>query len=424
MRKRLSFRILTIILLLATVAEAQNLRLTHVYDKTYIGFDLSRLYDYNMYEHSRWGLGFNATTPLHYNSSYGTDFQNNLYGEIYAARGSADKGWKYGVRAELRYPRNVFRKAYAAYYHDIEKSGKHSFESYNVFNTLENSHYASLNYNEVSRVLAGVGIDLPGKVELLTVECRHSSEVLLFDGQGMLYPYVDPADRRAHSHYDELRLQIRYGKGLIVEALGGIEEQSGDSYMRLLAQYSRLWKLDGHGTWRLYSQAGLVGDDNTPISRRFDLSGTASSVCYFRNSLLTVPANAFTADMFGHICLSYTFRPLWKSAISAPQPFVQFNAAWGALWTGKSLTSDGVYYLYDGHRIEAPNSYDGTTMTVLAAPSRGILEPAAGIEYLLRWNYFNVGIAAAYQLTPSDAPYHRTTFADNFALLAVATLTL
>ncbi|MCR4828048.1 MAG: hypothetical protein K5864_01140 [Bacteroidales bacterium] len=428
MRKRLSFRILTTILLLATVAEAQNLRLTHVYDKTYIGFDLNRLYDYNLYERNRWGLGFNITTPLHYDNRYGTDYQNSFFGEAYAAWGSGDHGWKYGVRAELRFPRSVFRKAYAGYFHDIEKAGRHNFSSYNIFNTSENTSYTSSNYSEVDRLLAGVGIDLPGKVQLLTVEYRHSAEALLFDGYGnLLYPHKDDSDRRDRNLYDEMRLQFNYGKGLIVEALGGIEEQSGEGYWRLLGQYSRKWSIDSHGTWLLFVQAGITGNDNTPITRRYDLSGTSNSFYYFHNSMLTVPPNAFTADLFTHLCVSYTMCPLWKSNISSPRCFVQLSAMWGGLWSGDSdnpLCDNGVYLLDNGRHLATPATFDGNTMMALAAPMQGIIEPAAGIENLLHWGYLNIGVAAAYQLTPSKAPYHRTAFADNFAIMAVATISL
>ena len=58
----------------------------------------------------------------------------------------------------------------------------------------------------------------------------------------------------------------------------------------------------------------------------------------------------------------------------------------------------------------------------LRAPSKGLVEPMAGIDRLVRWGAFDLGFAMAYQITPESASYRRPQFIDRCALLGVATL--
>ena len=59
----------------------------------------------------------------------------------------------------------------------------------------------------------------------------------------------------------------------------------------------------------------------------------------------------------------------------------------------------------------------------LHAPQQGLLEVALGINRILLWQGINLNIAAAYQITPASAPYHKVGW-DNLDLLIGAALYL
>ena len=85
------------VLMSGSTLVAQNaLRLSHLWSRTNVSFDLNRLYNYNIYERNRWGAGFFLETPLKYDTRYGTLFQNTFYGDIYGAYGTGDRALKGG----------------------------------------------------------------------------------------------------------------------------------------------------------------------------------------------------------------------------------------------------------------------------------------------------------------------------------------
>ncbi len=57
------------------------------------------------------------------------------------------------------------------------------------------------------------------------------------------------------------------------------------------------------------------------------------------------------------------------------------------------------------------------------APTEGIAEPLIGIERLLRWGVLDLGMAAAFQMTPDNSYYHTPDTRDRWALVVVATVT-
>ena len=174
-------------------------------------------------------------------------------------------------------------------------------------------------------------------------------------------------------------------------------------YWHALAQYNAdLGKTGLH----LYAQTGFVSQE-APYSRMFDLSGTAYSLYFFKNSLLTVRPNTFTTNLFAHVCLNYTAPlPLWELSWSAPHPFIQVNALWGHL-----LGQDE-----NGQRL-----WDGLP---LQAPNKGLLEPATGFDRLVHWGLLDVGFGVAYQICPFSAAYLNKDPGDNIAITVVADLIL
>lgn len=432
MRKVFKIKILIIILALPVIGSAQNLRLSHLWSRTTVCFDLNQLYNYNIYEGNRWGAGFNITTPLHFDERYGYDFQNHLYAAANIGWGTGDEAWKWGVDAALRFPRYVFRGVYASYHHDIERIGNHSFISYNIFNTFDNSSYFSSRYSGIDRLTAGIQLDLPGK-SFLSLEYRHSAERLLFNSVGPLYPAKYDDEAMPKNYFDEAHVTLSYGKDWLLDLLFGKVQLNGcgpagdiqlnDHFWRLLMQYSHSFEFKGKwGSLSVFAQAGTTGLEDSPISRRFDLSGAGGSIYYFRNTLLTVRPNTFMADGFllGSLCYNFGI-PLWSLRISKPRPFVQLNAMWGMLY-GKN---EKIYDIQSGHLIGEDPSYAGLPTAIrLTAPDDGLLEPVVGLDGLLEWGALDVGVAAALQLTPQKAIYHSDNFSDIFSVMAIVKLKL
>lgn len=429
MRNKHIFFILSFLSLLPAWCNAQYLRINHVNSRTDFSFDLNHLYNYNIYERNRWGGGLYLQTPLHYDNRYGSDFQNSLRSTAYMAWGTGDHALKYGAEAALLFPRDVARRLAVGYRHDLEQSGGHSFNSYNIFNTIENCSYFSSRYSSIDRLWAAMDIDLPGP-GFMTVMLRHSLERLLFDSQGLLYPNINPDEKLPRSGYDEIRLQLKWGSHWLFNILGGMGHHGGNggdkAFAQIVAQYSNKLKLnDKWGTINLFAQAGNTLGSDTPVSRRFNLGGTGGSMYYFSNSFVTVRPNLFMADAFTHLSLRYsTDRPLWKNALSNPTPFLQINALWGALRHLGSLDEQGTYLLLSGESFDTGLAVTKPANELISfiAPFQGLLEPAAGIDQLVRWGAINLGIAVAWQMTPEKSLYHSDNFFNNFSVMCVAKL--
>ena len=415
------------VLMSGSTLVAQNaLRLSHLWSRTNVSFDLNRLYNYNIYERNRWGAGFFLETPLKYDTRYGTLFQNTFYGDIYGAYGTGDRALKGGGSLQLRFPRYMLQRISVGYMHDIERVGRHDFNSYNIVNTYENSSYFSSHYSAIDRLEASVRVDLPGPTAF-AFAYRHSAERMLFDAHGLLFPSIDEADALPRIKYDELLLQMDWGKHLKFEILAGrwnpydATLAEGDRrYLHLFGQYAnRLTLPNNHGVVSLYAQGGTTATGHTPLSRRFDISGAGITRYYFNNTFLTVRPNSFMADGYVTLHLGYAMsRPLWNARLSKPTPFVQVGAMWGTLYGDDVTDGTGNYHLLTGAPVDSGDPY----AIAIRAPYQGLLEPAIGIDNLFRWGMLDLGVAAAYQLTPKNSAYHLDNFSDKFSVMLVAKL--
>lgn len=427
--------ILLLIFSVATlnVANAQNLRITHVWSHTNLSFDLNKLYNYNKYEKHRFGAGFFINTPLKYDNRYGTLFQNSFYADIYSAWGMGDNAWKYGGSIALRFPRYILRKVYLGYLHDIEKAGNHHFEPYNIFNTTGNSTYISSHYSAVDRIWGGVDVDVLGP-GFITAELRHSAERLLFDAYSRLYPLAYENEALPRKNFNELHLRLKWGKDWMVDILAGESHPFGErldsgtdlqEFASIVAQYSHTFTVGKkNDKLSIFGQTGTTVNSRTPISRRFDMSGTGGSHFFFRNTFLTVTPNSLTADQYLQLCFNYTFEtPLWRARISKPKVFLQLNSMWGMLATDDGPKAQNTYTLLDCYPVdETTMNLPVTDLITLTAPSKGLLEPSIGIDYLLHWGIFDFGAAVAYQLAPQNSLYYKDNFLDKFAVMLVAKL--
>lgn len=425
MRKQLIIYTLLFTLLSLGSIHAQDLRITRVKSRTNLSFDINKLYNYNIYERNRWGAGFNLTTPLKYDSRYGTLFQNSFVASVYAAYGTGDHAWKYGTDIGLLFPRSLFRKLSVVYQHDLLRVGSHSFDYYNIFNTTDNSTYFSSHFSGGDRLAANVNLDLRGPF-ILWLGYDFSRERYLFNAHGFLFPSIYDADAMSYDIFHEIGIDLYWGDhwkfGLLADiihynALAAESDPSPDPhYVRFLAQYSNSFGLsDNHGRLSLFAQGGAISD-KAPVSRRFDLGGTGSGHYYFNNSFLTVRPNTFMTDAFALVCLRYTMgKSLWHTSFSQPHPFAQLNAMWGTLYG--DIADNGYKNVLLGYNQQGQYEYIAIT-----APSQGLLEPALGIDNLIHWGLFDFGVAAAYQLTPKNSHYHINNFLDKFAVMCVAKL--
>ena len=393
-------------------AYSQNIRLSPMVSRTLVCADMSRLYNYNRYEGNRWGLGFNTTTPLSADKDIPLSDRRKLYTEVYGAYGVGDRAVKGGGALHLLTPLCAAKQWHLRIMHDVERAASRSLEGYNLFTTDYNSSYLSSRYSMVDRVSGG--FTLGDSTRMLTIEGRYSREKKLFDNAHLLYPSIyadDAASPYAQGrHYAEFHATATSRDGWVVDLLAGRVVDEERPYARLLAQYSHTLPLNEAGELRLFAQGGLT-TLAAPYTRMFDLSGTAFSYYYFNHTFLTVRPDTFVVNEFAHLCIGYCTPALWKCPVSNPRIFVQLNAAAG--WEA-ARAADNTPGLCDHIGIDSLDAY---------APTEGIAEPLIGIERLLRWGVLDLGMAAAFQMTPDNSYYHTPDSRDRWALVVVATVT-
>lgn len=389
----------TLIMLLVLVplcSQAQYVRLFGEPTETAFYVDLDHVWTYNLYEASRWGMG--ARLAMH-----PTLFDRRAtYIDAYVGLGLRDMKWKGGLGTRL--PLSVHGTLTASLRRDYVKAANRSLSTYNITNI--NSLSAFMTRRLCDRYEAAVGYIYSDGWTLTTEGVIYMGH-RLFDGGCLLYDIDgDPLPREDGAM---LRLTAADGKGLSAEVLLGATWPEAKPVARAMAQYSTT-KRQKVFTTSLFVQGGL-SVPNTSYTYLFDLGGTYGAPICFNHTLQTALPNEFTASLFTFVAARVaTTKALWDLDIpnvqigTHPVPFVQLTAAWGELW---------------GQNVDGQMFYEGLS---LQAPYMGIAEPAAGIEGLLRWGVTDWGIAAAYRLTPPQAPYTRLDARSNLTLLLTAKL--
>ena len=388
--------LITLLILLPLCVQGQYARLFGDADATAFYLDLDHIWSYNLYEASRWGLGGRlAVHPALFGGrTTAVDF--------YVGYGLRDEEWKGGVGARM--PVTAHGTLTVSVQRDYAKAASRSLTSYNITNI--NSLSAFMTRRLCDRRMATVGYSHEGRWTLSS-EGRIYVGYRLFDGERLLYTVN--GDKLPREDGAVLQLTARNKKGLCAEMMLGATWPETKPVARVLAQYDKSLK---HKvlTTSIFAQAGLSAP-TTSYSYMFDLGGTHGAPIRFNHTLQTALPNEFTASMFAFAAVKVaTNNPLWDLYLqeiqigSHPVPFVQLTAAWGALWNQDT----------DGHLL-----HEGL---YLQAPHMGIAEPAAGVEGLLRFGLTDWGIAAAYRLTPPQAPYARLDAMSNLTLLLTAKL--
>ncbi len=424
--------LIALLLLPAMNVVAQSIRLTQYDAPNALYLDMDRLYNFNMYERSRFELGLiwvspNETAALRRGDSptVRRPFLGQWTLTPYVAYGTGDHEWKYGLGTMLRLPGPHGVRLVLWAYNDLERAASRRLNSYRML-------MPSMNDGIVTSRFVGVkGGSFDACVRLrygwdVQLGALQTWEDYRFDFAGMFYLKEQPARQAETKAFTELRSRIEWQKVLTFSLRAGrvqfedgkkkIDNYQGTGakaqvsslkaqsyYWQALAQYDA--DIDKTGL-HIFGQVGFASKE-APYSRMFDLSGTAYAMYFFKNSFITVRPNTFTANLFAHICLNYTAPlPLWELSWSAPHPFLQVSAMWGHL-----LGQDGL-----GQRM-----WDGLT---LQAPNKGLLEPATGFDGLVHWGLLDMGFGVAYQICPPSAAYLNEDLIDNMAFAIVANFIL
>ena len=365
---------------------------------------MDRIYNYNQYEKSRWGLGLRYGYQISELKS-GDSFFDRLSVGAYFGYGYADQRFKWG--ADAYFWTNLRRqgKVYAAYFHDLTPEATRTMNTYNLINFNASGSFMNRLFSDTRRLTAGYSTRTRGH-ETVGLELRLSDERKLHDLANIYYPQTDADwDALEHARFAEARLFFEHDLGLRGELTAGYTtgEWWVDTgyFLRLLLQYDQVFPVGRMLNFQVYAQGGLTSN-GTPFSRLFNLGGTSGSAILFERSLLTARVDEFFANRFVLTCLRFGFsRPLftYKSQLLqvglAPRPFVLLDAAWGEM-------------------EKFPN----------ASPDKGIAEVGAGIDGIMRWGQVDWGLAVAYRLTPEDAYYHLPESRDNVTIVLTASLAM
>lgn len=363
--------------------------------------DLSRVYSYNQYEKSRWGLG------LQYDISLGGKHFNMLSLSGYGAYGYADQRFKWGARVDLQSLQKYQTHTYVDFFHDITPDAPRYLNPYNILDFNSTGFFMTRLFSDTWRLTLGFSRQASGgRAECF--ELRLSRERGLHYGTTLLYPpsYSD-LKGLPYRDFAEGRVFVSAGAGFRFEVLGGIHGDLADldekmtPFCRVLMQYDNAFYFSAFEL-DLFGQAGFANSE-APYSRLFDLGGTWGSTIALERSLYTARPNEFTTNLFTLVNLKLTTRePLFRlenkvMAIgTAPSPFVLCNGAWGMM-----------------------GDYTGPNV-----PDKGIAEVGAGVDGLVVWSAIRWGGAVIYRLTPASAAYHLPERSDNLVFVFTAKLDL
>lgn len=363
--------------------------------------DLDRLYNYNQYEKSRWGLGLRYGYHLN-ELKAGDPWYERLSVGAYFGYGYADQRFKWGADAYYWTDLKHQGKVYLSFFHDLTPEASRQLSAYSLSSFTATGSFMNRLFSDTRRLTAGFSSRTRGH-ERFGLEVRLSDERKLYGGNTIYYPQnQDEWNTLGHTRFAEALLLFEHDCGIMGEVTFGHHTgewwQDSGFFVRALVQYDQVFPIGNPFDLQVYAQAGF--SDHAPLSRCFNLGGTWGSPLLFHRSLLTARLDEFIANVFALTCLRFGFsQPLFVLQNNllvigtAPRPFVLLDAAWGKMRNFNN-----------------------------AAPDRGIAEVGAGIDGLVRWGAVDWGIVVAYRLTPPETFYHLPEPKDNFLFLFTATL--
>lgn len=432
-----NFIICVVLLFMGTLLRAQSTmewRLNKWEQKVGFYFLPNSLFDYNPYEGCRWGLGFSMIAPL-------ANGQDTLSPSIRLAAkagyGVVDHQFKYSGSAWVYSPKTYVTDFCISYGRDILPVGDRNYAPYSIVDIPNNIHYLSRHNYLYDGINIGVGKRDIGPISAMAA-LTYLKTCYLFDLN--FVPGATPNPNYC-ANIANASLQITW-KGLHVDLEGGqvlASSSCGESrrYNRILLQWdhTRVRNSSKGNKLNTFVQVGLNGSANTPLSRMFNLGGSAGSYYNFRHGFNTLQSDMFMANNFVQLCLNYTLgHPLWDTRFSKPKPFGQVNALWGNLHGEKIATPEGDYvYVHDLQQDRLLKADEVSSILFqdpigcsgvieYQTPDRGLIEPTIGLKSIVHIGWLDMGVAASYLLAPKKADYHRPNASDNLFFSCVATL--
>ena len=343
-----------------------------------LAVDPDYIWRYNLYEHSRWGLGL----------AYNSDWNSSWRVVANAGYGLRDQQLKWGVGASFLLDSIHDGRLYFMATREYATAGNRSFRYPTITDIGGLASFMSLRMSDQHSVL--VGYKWRTKIVDYRTDVRLFRGGRLFDGYGPLYR--KDGDSIAPENGLELSFNFisKYFRGNLVM---GHTWPAQKPIVQLVGEYDRTFRI-GLFDFRCYSQVGAT-PPNTPYIYMFDLGGSYGSPLFFRETLLTARPVEYTANCFVFGSLRFSLRkPLYNvyshlfAVGSNPRPFAGLNAVWGDMWRGCVMT------MADGSLV-----YEGL---FLQPPDRGVMELFVGIDGLVRWGVADYGVAFALRPWPLE----------------------
>lgn len=335
-----------------------------------VGIDY--LWRYNLYEHSRWGLGLSYTAEpwrIVANAGYGLH----------------DHQLKWGVGGRVGVDSCRNGNLYLMAMREYATVGNRYFGGASLADLGGLASFMSLRMSDQLSAIAGYSWST--KAIGGTVDLRIFHGGRLFNNDGLLYR--KEGDTIATENGLELRIYLTCG-AIKANLLLGRTWPAHKPIAQLLVEDNNNIHFSPFILY-LHFQAGIT-PPNTPYIYMFDLGGTLGSPLYFRNSLLTVAPCQYTANTFilaapriGFEEPLFTLTNQLLALGTAPRPFIGLSGVWGRMW---------------GQDEDGRMTYEGLD---LQAPSHTVVEAVAGVDGLLRWGLVDYGCALACGFLPAGS---------------------
>ena len=386
----------------ALPAWSQSIPVGGLAGRSSLSLDYNRIWDYNLYEQSRWGVG--GRLELYPKQA----LFNRINVDAYVAYGTLDKQWKGGV-VGVEYFSNghLLSAIYEGFAHDYFAVGSRRIASSVTDGSQLLGSFMARRMTRQDRAL--IGVQARTVSAEWTAAFAAGSRAMLFDNGGPLY--LCQGDTTPRQRYVQLQLAVRHTSGLRAQ-IEVLQAQGLHSpTLRLLVEYNKLLNFKPLSL-RLFAQAGTVTRGACYVDH-FDLGGYNGSLLYFGQAFVTSYVNEFTASSFALFGTRLsTQKPLldlystFASIGTCPTPFLAGKILWGHLWN------------QDDNGQAVVDAID------LQSPHMGLAEVSAGVDGILRWGAIDWGIALNYRFTTKDAPYSRANAKDNWAFTITANLHL
>lgn len=387
-------------LLLPAAAQGQLLLLAGDTAGTALYLNPARVWNYNHYEHSRWGVGLTLELQPRQADGTRTGFDASV------GYGLLDRQWKFGLTYRTAFGRS--RSGLTQYIHlgrDYRPAGSRRLSTAPLGGLSMLAGFMS--YRMVDMYVATWGYGWQADGTKHQVDGSFGMGARLFDNQRLLYRSQGDTLRKENQFVLRWLMRLPAGLATQVEA-GAVLSDRTAVVARLLVQYRRTVSLQPFDL-RIHAQTGATLP-RTPYTYMFDLGGTWGTSLYV-DGLATLHPNEFTSNLFAFANLRlqtqsalYSYYNEWLNVGGNPRPFVQLNALWGMLW---------------GQDADGRLAWEGLD---LQAPCMGLLEPTVGIDGLLRWGAVDWGVALACRLAPTQACYRWLQSRDNLMLLITASI--